>query len=108
MRDTKITKEVTPIVSEIKMLIEESKQQLAVSVNALMTRLYERTALSKKPEETIRNDLSLLKQEQKISPDLIFRDPYFLDFWGLKDTYSEQDLESDSAAAETLTARKIT
>jgi len=31
---------------------------------------------------------------KKISPDLIFRDPYFLDFLGLHDTYSEKDLES--------------
>lgn len=56
--------------------------------------LYERTAISKKPEETIKGDLSLLKNEKKISPDLVFRDPYFLDFLGLSDTYSEKDLES--------------
>jgi predicted nuclease of restriction endonuclease-like (RecB) superfamily len=56
--------------------------------------LYERTAISKKPEETVLNDLTLLQDEQKISPDLVFRDPYFLDFLGLKDTYSERDLES--------------
>ena len=56
--------------------------------------LYERTAISKKPEETIRQDLKLLKDEQKPSSDLVFRDPYFLDFLGLKDTYSEKDLES--------------
>ena len=35
-----------------------------------------------------------LKEEQIISSDLIFRDPYFLDFLGLKDVYSERDLES--------------
>jgi len=56
--------------------------------------LYERTAISKKPEETIKNDLALLQTEQKISPELVFRDPYFLDFLGLKDTYSEKDLET--------------
>ncbi|MDQ6761658.1 MAG: PDDEXK nuclease domain-containing protein [Bacteroidota bacterium] len=56
--------------------------------------LYERTAISKKPDETIRRDLKSLKEEQILSPDLIFRDPYFLDFLGLKDTYSERDLES--------------
>ncbi len=60
----------------------------------IQSMLYERTALSKKPTETIRNDLTLLKHEQKLSPDLVFRDPYFLDFLGLKDTYSEQDLEN--------------
>jgi len=56
--------------------------------------LYERTAISKKPELTIKNDLELLKNEQKLSPDLVFRDPYFLDFLGLKDSYSEKDLET--------------
>ncbi|SKC01691.1 PDDEXK nuclease domain-containing protein [Dyadobacter psychrophilus] len=56
--------------------------------------LYERTAISKKPEETIINDLNLLKTKQKLNPDLVFRDPYFLDFLGLKDAYSEKDLET--------------
>lgn len=56
--------------------------------------LYERTAISKKPEETISNDLNLLRDQQKLNPDLVFRDPYFLDFLGLKDAYSEKDLET--------------
>ena len=56
--------------------------------------LYERTAISKKPEETIKQDLEKLKKEQKISADLVFKDPYFLDFLGLQDTYSEKDLET--------------
>lgn len=57
--------------------------------------LFERTAISKKPELTIQNDLHLLKEEQKISSDLVFRDPYFLDFLGLKEAYSEKDLETN-------------
>ena len=68
------------------------------SVRALRERidsmLYERTALSKKPEQTIKNDLALLRDEKKFTPELVFRDPYFLDFLGLKDTYSEKDLEN--------------
>lgn len=56
--------------------------------------LFERTAISKKPQETIKQDLSQLKNQQTISADLVFRDPYLLDFLGLSDTYSEQDLES--------------
>jgi len=56
--------------------------------------LYERTAISKKPKETVKHDLELLKNEQKLSPDLVFRDPYFLDFLGLRDKYSEKDLET--------------
>lgn len=56
--------------------------------------LYERTAISKKPEETIKNELQKLGESSQITPDLVFRDPYFLDFLNLKDTYSEKDLES--------------
>ena len=56
--------------------------------------LYERTVISKKPTKTIQHDLKVLKNENKMSPDLAFRDPYFLDFLGLSDKYSEKDLES--------------
>lgn len=56
--------------------------------------LYERTAISKKPEKLIEKDLNALREEDRLTPDLVFRDPYFLDFLGLKDTYSEKDLES--------------
>ncbi|MFC0658065.1 PDDEXK nuclease domain-containing protein [Mongoliitalea lutea] len=55
--------------------------------------LYERTAISKKPEVTIQKELKLLKNSQQISPDLVFKDPYFLDFLVLRDAYSEKDLE---------------
>lgn len=56
--------------------------------------LYERTALSKKPEALIRRELQQLREQDRITPDLVFRDPYVLDFLGLRDTYSERDLES--------------
>jgi len=64
----------------------------------IQSMLYERTAISKKPELTIQNDLELLKSEQKLNPDLVFRDPYFLDFLGLSDMYSEKDLETSIIA----------
>lgn len=56
--------------------------------------LYERTAISRKPGHLVRKELAALREEGQISPDLIFRDPYLLDFLGLKDTYSEKDLEA--------------
>jgi predicted nuclease of restriction endonuclease-like (RecB) superfamily len=56
--------------------------------------LYDRTALSKKPDKLIRQELTALREEDKLTPDLVFRDPYVLDFLKLKDTYSEQDLEA--------------
>ncbi|MFA7582827.1 MAG: PDDEXK nuclease domain-containing protein, partial [Proteiniphilum sp.] len=61
--------------------------------NRINSMLFERTAISKSPEETIKNDLAKLEKEQKLNPDLVFRDPYFLDFLGLSDTYTEKDLE---------------
>ena len=55
--------------------------------------LYERTALSKLPEKTIKMQLQELKEKDKMTPELVFRDPYVLDFLELSDTYSEKDLE---------------
>ena len=55
--------------------------------------LFERTALSRKPEELVRQELARLRQEDTLTPDLVFRDPYLLDFLGLKDVYDEEDLE---------------
>ncbi len=56
--------------------------------------LYERTAISKKPEETIANEIAELRDNKRMSLDMFYRDPYILDFLGLKDTYSEKDLEN--------------
>ena len=55
--------------------------------------LYERTALSKRPEELAKSELAALRNEDLMTPDLVFRDHYLLDFLGLTDTYSERDLE---------------
>jgi predicted nuclease of restriction endonuclease-like (RecB) superfamily len=68
-----------------------SSRQLQERINS---QLFERTAISKRPEETIKNDLQSLRNEGRLSADLAFRDPYLLDFLGLADTYSEKDLES--------------
>ena len=48
--------------------------------------LFERTAISKKPEKLIKQELELLRDENHLTPDLIFKDPYFLNFVGLKNT----------------------
>lgn len=55
--------------------------------------LYERTLISRKPEDIVRAELSTLRQGGAISPELVFKSPYFLDFTGLKGYYSEKDLE---------------
>ena len=56
--------------------------------------LYERIALSKKPAKLIEKELTALRTDGKLTPDLVFKDPYVLDFLGLRDTYSEKDLET--------------
>ena len=56
--------------------------------------LFERTALSRKPAKLAEMELKQLREEDKVTPDLVFRDPYILDFLGLKDTYAEKDLEA--------------
>lgn len=61
--------------------------------NKIDSMLFERTAISKKPDDLIKQELDLLDKDNKLSPDLVFKDPYFLDFTGLKDTYSERSLE---------------
>jgi predicted nuclease of restriction endonuclease-like (RecB) superfamily len=59
----------------------------------IQSMLFERTALSKKPQKLIKQELEALRQEDRLTPDLVFRDPYFLDFLGLRATYGEQELE---------------
>ncbi|MEO5371649.1 MAG: PDDEXK nuclease domain-containing protein [Magnetococcus sp. DMHC-1] len=76
--------------TELCRLEHWSVRQLQERIHSM---LYERSALSKKPEETIRHDLAQLRQTQRVSPDLLLKDPYILDFLGLHDRYLEKDLE---------------
>jgi predicted nuclease of restriction endonuclease-like (RecB) superfamily len=56
--------------------------------------LFERTGLSRKPAELAEQELRALRDEDRLTPDLVFRDPYVLDFLGLHDSYSERELEA--------------
>ena len=55
--------------------------------------LFERTAISGKPDEFIKKELSTLRDDNVMSPDLVFKSPYFLEFTGLKGMYNEKSLE---------------
>lgn len=55
--------------------------------------LFERTAISRKPEEVIKRELEQVKTTNQLLPDLVFRSSYFLDMLGLPDAFSEKDLE---------------
>lgn len=75
---------------EMSIMERWSTRKLQDRINDM---LYERTAISKKPGQLIKQEIKMLRDEDKLTPDLVFRDPYFLDFLGLKDTYSEKNLE---------------
>ena len=55
--------------------------------------LFERTAISKKPDETIVQELTLLREKGEYNQSLVLKDPYILDFLELNDRYMEKDLE---------------
>ena len=61
--------------------------------NKIDSMLYERTAISSKPEEVIKTELANLRDNEILSADLVFKSPYFLEFTGLKGVYSEKSLE---------------
>jgi len=56
--------------------------------------LFERTAISRKPEKLAEQELKTLREEDRMSLDMVIRDPYVLDFLDLRDTYSEKELEA--------------
>ncbi|KAA0247553.1 MAG: DUF1016 family protein, partial [Chlorobiota bacterium] len=77
----------------IRMCINE-KWSVRTFRERIQSMLYERTAISKQPEIVIKNELEKLGKKEQLSPELVFRDPYFLDFLGLSSAYSEKDLET--------------
>ncbi|AHF90513.1 hypothetical protein OPIT5_10155 [Opitutaceae bacterium TAV5] len=60
----------------------------------IQSMLFERTAISRKPATLAAKELKALRKEDQLTPDLVLRDPYVLDFLGLKDTWSEKDMEA--------------
>lgn len=59
----------------------------------IQSMLYERTAISKQPVEIAHAELTELRENNQLTPTMVFRDPYILDFLGLRDRYLEKDLE---------------
>ena len=55
--------------------------------------LFERTVISKKPDETVIAELTELRQKGEFNQNLLLKDPYILDFLELNDRYLEKDLE---------------
>jgi len=61
--------------------------------NKISSKLFERTIISKKSDELIRTELQAIRKTDKLTPDIILKDPYLLDFLKLNDRYLEKDLE---------------
>ena len=59
----------------------------------MQSMLFERSALSLQPDEVVRREVAHLRDAQQMTPDLVLKDPYILDFLGLNDRYLERDLE---------------
>jgi len=55
--------------------------------------LYERTAIASKPEMIIKQQLQHLGENKEISPELVFKNTYILDFLQLSHRYWETELE---------------
>jgi predicted nuclease of restriction endonuclease-like (RecB) superfamily len=55
--------------------------------------LYERTALSRQPDELVKQELAVLRSRGDVTPAMLLKDPYILDFLGLSDRFLERDLE---------------
>lgn len=55
--------------------------------------LFERTALSKKPGELVGLELDALRAQGELTPPMLLKDPYILDFLELDDRYLEKSLE---------------
>ena len=72
-----------------------SKRTLQEKIDGM---LFERTAISGKPDEFIKQELSTLREDNVMNPDMVFKSPYFLEFTGLKGMYSEKSLEDSIVA----------
>lgn len=91
--------EVIPLKNQLQrefyltMAAEErwTKRVLRAKIDGM---LFERTAISDKPEELIRAELASIRNDRKMSPDMVFKSPYFLEFTGLKGGYTEETLEN--------------
>lgn len=55
--------------------------------------LFERTGISRQPDALVLSELEALRDEDRMSADLVFRDEYVLDFLRLPLPYDERDLE---------------
>ncbi|ARF90896.1 uncharacterized protein BCN122_III0865 [Burkholderia cenocepacia] len=59
----------------------------------MQSMLFERSALSRQPDEVMRREVAHLRDARQMTPDLVLKDPYIIDFLGISDHYLARDLE---------------
>ncbi len=67
-----------------------SVRQLRSNIHRM---LFESTEISKKSENEIQKGITILKNDQPLTPDLVLKDPYVLEFLNLPKDHYESDLE---------------
>jgi predicted nuclease of restriction endonuclease-like (RecB) superfamily len=77
--------------AEMARLEHWSVRTLKEKVGSMM---FERTSIAKQPEEVIKREIQNLRDENRLTPDMVFRDPYTLDFLNLRDPYTEREFEN--------------
>lgn len=92
-------KELLPIDNELKRnfyaeMCSIERWSVRTLKDKMRRMLYKRTAIAKKPEDVAEQELKLLRERGELTPDLVFRDPYLLDFLGLTGAYDEKDVEN--------------
>lgn len=88
---------VLPLKDELQrdfylQMCKNEKWSVRIFRDRVNSMLYERTALSKKPDELIKYELEEL-EKGNLKDVVILKDPYFLDFLDIKDRFLEKDLE---------------
>lgn len=63
----------------------------------MQSMLFERSALSRQPDEVMRREVAHLRDARQMTPDLVLKDPYIIDFLGINDHYLARDLEDGPA-----------
>ncbi len=77
--------------AEMARLEHWSVRTLKEKIDSMM---FERTCIAKQPEDLIKKEIQNLREENKLTPDMVFRDPYTLDFLNLRDPYTEREFEN--------------
>ncbi len=74
-------------------LSQQERWSTRTMAQRIDAQLFERTLISKKPEDTVFLALKKLREDGLYNQELLLKDPYLLDFLELNDHYLERDLE---------------